>query len=361
MVIYLILLAAIIILAVLLGNSNSNKNIRKILFLFLVFIMLFSVMGFRAKNVGVDTDLYCRLYNNFVHNGVADNNNFDTSKVYAYYNVLLGKIFGENARTIIIANSFLIIILFMCFINKESPNVYFSVILYLLLYFYLQGFNIARQMIAIFLSAISIRYVINKDIKKYLIINIFAVFIHNTSIVIILVGLLLMFIKKLNLKKFITIMTATIISAVMADRLISIFVSIFPKYASYILTNAYDYGSGRKILLILVYATFLIIGLYIINRKKENMTEEQYRKYMIYSTLVGISCVTGAFGSVSILVGRISLYFEIFMIIYIPMVIDLIGKRKEVWYVLITVILFIPFYIQLLGNISGVVPYELYK
>ena len=82
---------------------------------------------------------------------------------------------------------------------------------------------------------------------------------------------------------------------------------------------------------------------------------------MVYTSLVGVACITGIFGSVSILVGRVSLYFEIFMILYIPMIIELIGKRKEVWYLLTTILLFIPFYVQLLGNISGVVPYQFYK
>lgn len=358
--IYLILLVIVIILAILLGYSSSDKNIRKTLFIFLTFIMLFSIMGFRNRSVGVDTDLYCRIYTGFVHNTV-NNDNFDTSKIYEYYNILIGKLFGDNARNIIIFNSLFIILLFFIFINKESPNIYFSVILYILLYFYLQGFNIARQMLAIFLSAISMRHVINKDIKKYLLINIVAIFIHNTSIVIFLVGLLLMFIKKMNLKKFVIIMIVGIVSVTLVDRLMYLFISIFPKYASYLSTSNYDFGSGRKILLVLVYGIFLIIGLYAISRKKNEMSENQYRKYMIYSTLVGVSCITGIFGSLSILVGRVSLYFEIFMIIYIPMIIELIGKRKEIWYLLTTILLFIPFYVQLLGNISGVVPYQLYK
>ncbi len=360
MEIYLILLAIVIVLAIILGTPKSNKNIRKVLFIFLTFIMLFSVMGLRDRTVGVDTDLYCRIYTSFVHNTV-NNNNFDSSKLYEFYNIFIGKIFGDNARNIIIANSLCIILLFYIFISKDSPNIYFSVILYILLYFYLQGFNIARQMMAMFLSAISMRYVVNKNIKKYLIINVIALFIHNTSIVIFLVGLILMVIKKINLKNFMTIMILGIISVFLLDRIVYIFVFIFPKYTSYLLTSSYDYGSGRKILLVLVYGVFLIIGLYIINKRKNEISENEYRKYMIYSTLVGISCITGSLGSVSILVGRISLYFEIFMIIYIPMLINLIGKRKELWYVMIIILLFIPFYIQLSGNISGVVPYQLYQ
>lgn len=357
--IYLILLAVIIALAILLGYSSSNKNIRKILFIFLTFIMLFSVMGLRDRSVGVDTDLYCRIYTSFVNNSVT-NSNFDTSQAYVYYNILIGKLFGDSPRNIIISNSFIIILLFFIFINKDSPNIYYSVILYVLLYFYLQGFNIARQMLAMLLVAISMRYVVNRNIKKYIIINVVAVFIHNTSIALILVGVLLLILKKINLKRFIIIMMASIVVLTVLEKVIYLFISIFPKYKTYLSTIGSDYSTGRKILLILVYAVFLLIGLYVIHKKKKEMSEEQYNKYMIYSTLVGISCITGSLGSLLILVGRVSLYFEIFMIIYIPMVINLIGKRKELWYFLTTIILFIPFYIQLAGNISGVVPYQLY-
>lgn len=360
MEIYLILLGIIIALAVLLGYSHSNKNIRKILFLVLVFILLFSVMALRDRSVGVDTDLYCRIFTGFV-NGSVNNDNFDTSKLYEYYNILIGKILGNDARNIILTNSFIIILLFCIFINKSSTNIYISTILYILLYFYLQGFNIARQMIAIFLTAISMQYVVNRNIKKYLILNFIAVFIHNTSIVITLVGLVIMIIKNMNYKKFIALMTGMLFSALVIDRLVYIFISIFPKYSSYIISNDYDYGSGRKILLILVYAVFLCIGLYALHKKKKDMTPEEYRKYMIYSTLVGISCITGIFGSQSILIGRVSLYFEIYMIVYIPMVVELINKRKDIWYFFIILLLFVPFYIQLLGNISGVVPYKFYR
>ena len=82
---------------------------------------------------------------------------------------------------------------------------------------------------------------------------------------------------------------------------------------------------------------------------------------MIYTTLMGLACIIGIEGSfVSILISRISLYFEIFTIIYIPMVIEKINKRKDVWYLITYGIFFISFYAMLLKNISNVVPYVLY-
>lgn len=360
--IYLVLLASIIIVAFLLNtvSGNENKKLKKIIFLIFVFIILFAVMGLRDRKVGVDTKLYCNIFKGFV-TGQVNNNNFDTSQIYRYYNIIVGKLLGTDSRNIILANSFIIVLLFCIFINKTSPNIYISTILYILLYFYLQGFNIARQMIATFLSALAINYAVNRDWKKYVVLSLIAIFIHNTAIIIAFVGLMFIIIKNYDYKKMMYLCVGAILSSLVLERLINLFISIFPKYASYVSTNDYEYGSGRKILIIFVYAIFLVIGLYAINRKKRDMEPEKYRKYMIYSSIVLLACVLGSLGSKSILIGRISLYFEIFMIVYIPMVVDLIERRKSLWYFFIILILFIPFYVQLSGNISGVVPYKLYN
>ena len=51
---------------------------------------------------------------------------------------------------------------------------------------------------------------------------------------------------------------------------------------------------------------------------------------------------------------------KILTIIYIPMIIEKINKRKDVWYLITYGIFFISFYAMLLKNISNVVPYVLY-
>jgi len=362
MKIYLIQLFIIILLAIILSTISVSKkeNIKKFIFIIIAFIMLFSVMGLRNKSVGVDTDLYCRIFKGFVHGTAQNNEMFETSTIYNMYNILVAKVLGPNSQNIILANSFLIVTLFLIFANKSSPNIYITTILYIILYFYLQGFNIARQMIAVLICATSMKYLVDRNLKRYVLLNVLAIFIHNTAIVIFGVGMLLYFIKNLNIKKIAFILFGTIITSFSLDKLMYVFVSIFPKYMYYMKTSSYEYGSGRKYILILVYILFLIIGLYAIYQKREKLSQEQYRKYMIYSTIVAISGVTGLLGSFSILVGRISLYFEIFIIIYIPLIIELIDKRKALWYFFIVVVLFIPFYVQLSGNISGVVPYKFY-
>lgn len=364
MKIYFILLGWIIIIALLINMvfPKQKKKQKMILFSLIAILSMFVVMGLRAKSVGVDTELYCTIFSNFAKGNV-NNANFDTSKVYEYYNIIVSKIFGDNERVIILSNSFVILLLFFIFNNKTSPNVYLSTVLYILLYFYLQSFNISRQFIAIMLSAVSMQYVVNKNLKKYLILNALSIFTHNTALIITIVGLILMNIKEYNIKKVIVLAIGAILSTSLLDRIIAIFLILFPKYTSYFTTNNlfYETGQGRKIILILVYAVFLLMGLYVFEMKKKEMSKDEYRKYMIYSSLIIFACVIGVMGMKSTMIGRVSLYFEIFMVAYIPMIIEKINKRKDVWYFTIAVVLFIPFYIQLSGNISGVIPYKFYS
>ena len=344
-------------------NSNRSKNLKKILFVMITFIILFGLMALRGRSVGQDTDLYCTIFVNFV-NGTVNTDAFDTSIVYKYYNLFVGMILGNEPRNIIIANSFVIVLLYTIFITKNSMNIYISTILYILLYFYFQGFNIARQFIAMLLFAISMKYSIEGKWRKYIIINLLAVFIHNTAIISALIGMILGKIKHYNVKKVFGILSVIGIGSLFVNTAISIFVTFFPKYISYFTTHNifFETGNGRRLLLIILYFAFMILGLYIFNKKKEELPKEEYRKYMIYSTLIGIACVVGTIGTIiSTLVVRIGLYFELFMIIYIPMVIENISKRKEIWYFFTTIILFIPFYILLSGNNSGIIPYILYE
>lgn len=367
MAIYIIILIAITLLAIIIScagsKSTKSQKIKKIVFILIVFCILFSVMALRGKSVGVDNNLYCVIFNNITNGNVSEQ--FDTSMGYVYYNQFVSFLLGDDTRNIIIANAFVITLLFVIFITKSSPNIYMSTILYILLYFYLQSFNITRQFIAILLCAIAIKYAIDRKWKMYILLSVCAILIHNTAIFIAIVGLVLGLIRNYNIKKVVTIWGIALVSGFFITPAIRIFVTLFPKYISYFTTNNIfgDTSSGGKILLILAYLFFTLLGLFVFSKKKQEIEEKgQDRKYMIYTTLMGLACIIGLEGAlVSILIGRVSFYFEIFAIIYIPMVIENINKRKEVWYAITFLIFFIVFYVSLMKNISGVVPYVLYQ
>lgn len=370
MTIYIILLIVIMILAVIMSflNSKSTKNqkIKRIVFILIIFCILFSVMALRGKSVGVDNNLYCIIFNSITNGNMTEQ--FDTSMGYVYYNQLVSFLLGDNTRNIIIANAFVVTLLFVIFVTKSSPNIYVSTVLYLLLYFYLQSFNITRQFIAILLCAIAMKYAIDRKWKMYIILSVCAISIHNTAIFMAIVGIILGLIKQYNIKKIMIIWAIALVSGLFLTPAIKIFITLFPKYISYFTTNNIfgETGSGGKILLIIAYLCFTILGLYVLLKRKnknEDISEDlcNDRKYMIYTTLIGLACIVGFEGAfVSLLISRVSLYFEVFTIIYIPMVIERINRRKEVWYLMTYIIFFISFCAMLLKNISGVVPYVLY-
>src|SRR5699024_3654953 len=122
MTVYIVLLGIIIGLAVIIScvgaNTTRNKQIRKIMFLFLAFIMLFSVMALRGESVGTDNHLYCVIFDNIASGNEIESLN--TSQGYILYNRIIALLFGNDSRNLIIISAFIITLIASIFIMKSS-------------------------------------------------------------------------------------------------------------------------------------------------------------------------------------------------------------------------------------------------
>lgn len=360
--IYIVLLSVIIVYSIIIAYNDKNNKNAKITFLCISAISLLLVMGLRGINVGTDTELYCNIFK--MIDSAKDLQIFDVAEsapFYAVYNKVISIFFGNKNSVVIFFNSFIIITLMVVAIYKNSKNVYMSIIYYVLFYFYLQGFNIARQCIAGAIMFNSFDYIVNKNLKKYAILSIIAVLIHNTSVIFVILGLILMYIKP-NIKN--TILVGTIISIIglFFNKVINIFLIIFPRYQMYFTTKNifFETGQGRKIIITFIYIIVVISGLYILNKNKNknnNQEDEEYKKAILLTNFIIVAIIIGILSLKSLLISRIEIYFSIFIITYLPMIIEKTGKYKYLLYMMSIVIMFIPFYVLLKSNNSGVVPY----
>lgn len=363
--VYLLQLSIICIIALVLcaKEARKSKKIKKI-FIILSFLILFCLMGFRDISVGVDTKLYCNIYKNT--SLIESFNNLIEFKYatpfYALYNKIIYLLSSGDIRAIIISNSFIILFLICYSIYKESENVYASIIYYILFYFYLQGFNIARQFIAAAFILLGFVYFEEKKKKMGILSVIIAILIHNTAIV---PGafLLLLEIIKPNIKNLKKIISLEVIIGLLSASFISFFLKIFPQYNSYFQNEIfYSTSQGRKIIITLIYCAIVIVALSIMfHKEKELIKNDDFNKMFKLTMILIFAIIMGFLGMNSILFLRVEIYFSLFIILYLPLVIKYIKYNKLFIYLLSFVIMFIPFFIQLSGNTSGVIPFSFFK
>ncbi len=359
MEIYIALFFYVIIIGIIIFSKKnlSPKSLtkQKKVFLLMVFIPLFLIMGYRGVTVGTDTNLYEYLYN------VACNRDLsyifianDNSPLYTLYSIFIGKIFGPgNAITVI--NSFIILLLTAIFIYKNSNHVVISTLLFLEFYHYFYAFNISRQYLAILIIANAFVFLNKKNIWKYLFCCLCATLVHATSIVS-LIFIPLMYLDSKNYKKIEKIyFISIIIILLLFNPIFNIFTSIFPHYSVYISASATS--RGRRWILYLMYLIFSL--LFYILRKRKVFLENEVKEINSLNLINIVGILLGFFSLNIDVFSRLCNYFFIFIIIFIPKLFDKFKniKTRVLLYVLLIIIMFVPMIILLKDNNGEILPY----
>lgn len=346
-------------------QDGGLMKVRK--FYIIAFAMIFGIVSaLRNVTVGVDTRLYTILFGqmgysyDFVHSKYP---------LYEMLNVGLHHI-SDNPQILTACNSILITICISLGINQFSKNTFLSGFLYVSLYFYFYSMNISRQYLALGILLVAvIRLFKNKPIH-FFILYIAAVLVHSTAIV---GGIFYVIYKiKWNIKKYAILTFVVISSFLLYDKLIELFIRFFPIYGGYFSENSngvtlLSQSEGNKILLTFFYLIYLILGIFISYKYQDKLDI----KFEFLTAVMIISVVSGLIFSKNILIGRIELFFTLYIIFYIPEVNYYLSKlfskslndQKIYLYLLnffVLAISVVPMVFQLMKNISGVVPYEIF-
>ncbi|WP_058953378.1 EpsG family protein [Clostridium tyrobutyricum] len=341
---------------------DKKKKIDKIITI-LFCIHFGGIMMIRSSNVGTDVKMYTGLFRVISYSSVKDAFKLiQSAPLYVLYNKAVALI-STNPQTIIIFNSFIIIILAGIFIYRNTSNVLASIYCYIFLYFYFTSFNIARQFIAIVLVINSFYYLKNNKIIKFLILIAIATLVHNTAIV----GLILLPLSRIkwnNIKiGILAIITAIIMG--LYNKILSLFLIVFPRYNMYINGNSQfslaDTGHGKNIIVSFFYLAIVILCMYYLRKTKQKTEMFNVRKELYFLTsILTIAVVGGIIFYNNLLISRIILYFSIFVVIYIPRIIDNISRTKFTRFILyytLMILVAVPGLVELYNNISGVIPY----
>lgn len=361
MFVYYILPFVVLLLG---GITKTRLKNNKIFFCFVLFVVLFLFMGLRSPDIGSDVPTYVSIFKKLSVDKF-ESHVFGDKGMYLYsiYNILLSYI-STDPQTILIGNAFIICLLFVIFLYRVcNKHIVFSAVLFTELYFYYSAFNISRQFIAILLISNALYYIINNDGKtstkvKFILICIAAFFVHNTSIFALVLLPFLFIDKKYYLKYSIIIMIIFAISMFLMEYIVTAF---FKDYYSYFEEDSlFNFSNsttnGR---MAFVYIVYLLLIFFVVYLFKNKMIYDDGLNFMIaislFATIISLVFVKNA------LTSRIIIYFQIPIVFVIPYVLDGFEKKyKLIIAIGVLLLLFIPFYIRVSGNYSGIVEYHFF-
>lgn len=355
MEIYIICLLIIILLYILLFKIIKTKYSREI-FCIAVFVMFSLIQGLRSYQVGSDTKNYVKFYGLVKNMSIKEVLLQSDWVIEPGYGMLmkLCSLIGLNTRFFIIIVAVIINGGLMYFIYKNSDNPFISVIIFMGVEFFTLSFTALRQMLAVIIILNSYTFIKKKNIIKFFFTVLLAAIFHKSA----LVFLPVYFLKDLKIDKKNLIIGCVILLLfqLCGLPLMEFFVEKF-YYPGYLQAD----GSGlTQTFVILIY---FVLGVIIYEKyKNKEKNNDNVLFIIIYISLL--------FQSLSYkisMVNRIIWYFYIFIIIFLPNIINLVKKEimikkkifslKDIIY-LIIIILNIIQYIFFSIRMYNIIPYS---
>ena len=360
MTVYLILIFSILLIG--LGIKPWKTPLKRRRFLFISFILLVIISGFRDYSVGVDTLYYVSLFNNIE---LVD---FNTSRYEIGFLFFLRIIHSltDNASVFLLLSSCICIGITCQFIFKYSDDPLLSILLYILLKPYFFQMTGIRQSIAT--AFVMLAFMLIMETRTFwktavsIIFMVVAVLFHNMAVVA-FAPYLLWLLAKVKAALRITprsVLKWTIIIAVLVFsaypyimRLVSL---LFPQYTHYFSGTWADANYSASLFKVLIQLVFLIVG--VIYLRKQKVTEiEEFALIMIF-----IAVVTNTLSMRMEIWGRLSGLFSTYTgILFAPMFTSTISEAKNRLAVKASVVVFSLAYLLITfifrPEWDGVVPY----
>lgn len=245
MIIYFLVISTSIIFAILAEKNRKNKTYFYTCY-FISFIILFLFSGLRYK-VGYDYE-YTYLPGYYsIKNGYESR--FEI--LFVLLNKLVYYVFN-NVDWLFILCSFITMRLVYKAIKQNSVDVGISIILLFSTRFYFYSFTQVRQYIAIAIFLYSIKYIIKKDFKKYLILILIAYGFHKTAII----YLPIYFVNKINLSRRKYILIA--LSSALLNPIIQ---KLYYFFGTYLYSGYIEKSYGEANSSIVMIATVLVLSI----------------------------------------------------------------------------------------------------
>lgn len=323
-------------------NSNGLYKVA----MFIVFLVLTMVSAIRF-NVGTDyTHTYMPTYYDVLY-GVA-NIRFDIIPLLILKAVVS---LGLSAQWFFVATSIFINAVIVKTIMDQSKNKALSIFLYITGQLYFFGMNGIRQCMAIALFYYSLKYIEQKNFKKYLLINLIGAACHLSAMLFVP----LFFVLNRKIKKK-TILVLVCLSYLSLGLLTAIFkmVMLSTKYGIYV-DGTTDYEAISTFNTAAILNFIILIILMIMKRRNEDVGRTYINLHFI-ATIASLFLITIP------LANRLFISFRQIQILSVPEVmnnVSLKGKKALLAYVLVVGLYCAYFYIAVgIQNQNEVLPYK---
>lgn len=315
----------------------SKKQLSQFVFFSLFFItLIFTGLRYYTGN---DWSGYISYFNNV---------DFSDNKYEFGYKILnlICKTLFNNYYVVQFFASFLLCFSIFWFYKKNSEYKFLSLLLFIAAYFSSLFMSQVRQSIAVSILILGMKYIYNRDLKRYLIVLLFAALFHSSAIVALPIYFLFVS-TKLIFKIFLLLLSLFFLcnTNVIGDCL-ALFVGIIPgrignMLENYVLSDLFnlktELGSGTYF-----YAKFFLLTFIIIFYKPKSVTDHFVINCMLISCL--ITSMALGFSYIS----RLECYFGFVSILGWLKVLDIswVKKNKSIFfivYLLIIIFFSIPY------------------
>lgn len=310
---------------------------RNIILYILSFCLLFIVGGLRGFEVGTDTQNYLALYATI--KSIQYKSFLLLEPGWVILNLLCSGLFDEY-RSVLIFSQILILILLFTRLWKSTSNPSMGVLFYVLLYYYLNSFNITRQLIATVIVFYGLYYLINKRNRYFYYCIFFATLFHYSSLFCLIIPLMYK-IRRLSFSTTIFLLFFSYFCGIYVIPNILSFLPYIGRYMVYIERGGVASGSLSRIFLNL----FFIVIYYYLHRNK-------------YISFFFWGIVMYNLFAFSPAVGRIAVFFMISQLYIVSDMGHLKKKNRIQVKSLFLLYGFIQFFTLLSANVSEVVPYK---
>ncbi|MDT2827203.1 EpsG family protein [Enterococcus viikkiensis] len=351
-----ILFLGIFLLSTILINIG-NRKIGAIRNFFIIIGLLLPVLLSTFRTVGTDYGTYLSIFN---HSSDLDLLTMLTvelgyKEIGNTVIIWIASILGSFRWYLFIYSSATIVLTYNALKKLSPENITISYFVYLTMYF-TQSMNIIRQSLAVAIIFYGYYYLIQRDLKKYLVICIIATSFHMSALI---AFPLFFFLDENNniRKKLFIVFSFFLIFAVLNYEKFFLFIGginsfgfdRYTEYASY--SGSID--TNNKIFFMNLFI-FLIVFIF---RKKMFKNDKLY--FFYYLMIVGL--IFGISGFFSPYLKRLSLYSEIVYIVVLPMLTDMFEGVNEK--ILLKYLLFIScvmyFFIAYTWlKFGAIIPYE---
>lgn len=186
------------------------------------FLLLLILMSFRELNVGTDTINYFGYFEYVKGGGI-----LWTEPLWQIVNKIA--VLFDNYYYVLFISSLLVLVPIFIVFNRVNINFKLGIVVFILLYYYFQGFNIMRQSISVSILLLSYYYLSKNNLKLFLLWVLIACSFHKTAFLGATAILLLS--SKFERNVYVYQVISIIIGIVLSSYLLSFFIMLYPNYA----------------------------------------------------------------------------------------------------------------------------------